>query len=126
MSECFCDYEPATFYDRQTPKARKLHQCEECGHAIQAGETYEKVTGKWDGSVGRFKTCSRCTALRDHIKAHVPCFCWAHGNLLGDCRTEVEHLPPEADGTGLRFEIGRLAVAIRRAPSYHPLKGATP
>lgn len=124
MSECFCDYDPATFYSRREPKARKLHQCEECGRAIQAGEQYEKVVGKWDGDVSTFKTCSRCTALRDHIKAHVPCFCWAHGNLLQDCRDEVSHLPAAADGTGLYFEIGRLAVAIRRAPSFHRLPAA--
>lgn len=125
MSECFCDYEPADFYSKATHAARKQHQCCECGRAIQAGETYEKVVGKWDGSVGVFKTCSRCTALREHIQAHVPCFCWAHGNLLSDCREEVYHLPREADGSGLRFELGRLAVAIRRAPlpNQSPLTG---
>lgn len=115
-TECFCDYDPAEFYSRQEPNARKPHKCEECGHAIQVGETYEKVAGKWGGDFLVFKTCSRCTALREHIKAHVPCFCWAHGNLLEDCRNEVEHLPIEAYGTGLLFELGRMAIAIKRAP----------
>lgn len=118
MSECFCDYDPADFYSRQMRKARKVHRCEECGCAINAAEHYERVTGKWDGDVTTFKTCSRCIALRDCLQAHLPCFCWAHGNLLGDCRDAYSELPAEADGTGLTFELGRLAVAIKRAPMW--------
>lgn len=118
MSACFCDCEPAEFYHRATHKARKVHRCMECGKAIQAGESYEKVRAKWDGTVDTLKTCCRCVALREHIEAHVPCFCWAHHNLLDDARAEMEHLPPEALGSGLYFEVGRLAIAIRRAPSY--------
>ena len=116
MTDCYCDYDAPEFYHRAERKARKSHRCAECGKAIQPGETYEKASGKWDGSFCQFKTCCRCTALREHIKAHVPCACLSHGNLLDDVRTEVENLPAAADGTGLYFEIGRLAVAIKRAP----------
>lgn len=124
MPECFCDYEPMEFYSRSLRRARKQQRCNECRRAIQAGEVYERVAGKSDGSVYAFKTCARCTALRDHIKAHASCFCWAHGNLLGGCRDFYDGLPAEADGTGLRFELGRLAVAIRRAPHACQLTAA--
>ena len=115
---CVCDYDAPAFYQVEKHAARKQHCCEECRRAIQPGETYEKARGKWDGRLDTFKTCARCVALREHIKAHVPCFCWSHGNLLDDMRTEVDNLPYEAEGSGLRFEIGRLAVAIKRAPSF--------
>lgn len=116
MSDCFCDYDPPQFYSASTPKARKVHRCAECGRAISAGEDYERVVGKWDGSVSVFKTCCRCMALRQHLKAHVPCFCWAHGNLLSDAIEEWQHLEHDAAGSGLMFELGRLALAIKRAP----------
>ena len=116
--DCFCDYEAPAFYSKVEYSARKEHQCEECGKSIQAGERYERVTGKWDGRMDFFKTCSRCTALRDHLKAHVRCFCWAHGSLLENIRTEIDNLPAEAYGSGLLFELGRMAVAIKRAPNF--------
>lgn len=116
--ECFCDYEAPAFYSKVEYSARKEHQCEECGRAIRTGERYERVSGKWDGRLDVFKTCCRCTALRDHLTAHVRCFCWAHSNLLDDIREEVHNLPPEAYGSGLLFELGRMAVAIRRAPKF--------
>lgn len=116
---CFCDYgESPDFYSKSEHKARKVHRCTECNRQISAGQTYEKVVGKWDGRLDVFKTCCRCTALRQHIQAHVPCFCWLHTSLLEDVRNEVENLPSDAYGSGLMFEIGRLAVAIKRAPRY--------
>lgn len=115
---CFCDYEPASFYSVATPKARKAHRCDECGHAISPGENYERVGAKWEGMVDTFKTCHRCIALRQHLKAHAPCFCWAHGNLLGDAQDTWEHIAHDAAGTGLMFELGRMAVAIKRAPAF--------
>ena len=123
-NDCFCDYERPEFYDKACHVARRTHQCAECGRRISPGERYERVAGKWDGDVLVFRTCCRCAALRDHIKAHVSCFCWAHGNLLEDCRSEIDALPAEAYGTGLLFELGRLAVAIRRAPKFKSAEGA--
>lgn len=121
---CYCDPgETPAFYGKSTPKARASHKCTECGRLIAPGESYERVTGKWDGRLDTFKTCCRCVALRTHIQAHVPCFCWEHGNLLENFRDEVENLPAAAYGSGLLFEIGRLAVAIKRAPKF---SGATP
>lgn len=115
---CFCDYDPAEFYSATTPTARKAHRCDECGHAISQGESYERVGAKWDGSLTVFKTCARCTALRQHLKVHAPCFCWAHGNLLDDARETWQHIERDAAGSGLMFELGRMAVAIKRAPAF--------
>lgn len=120
---CYCDYEPAEFYHKETPKARLMHKCSECGHAISPGENYEKVFTKFDGDVSAYKTCCRCVALRDHIKAHVRCFCWYHTNLLDDARETIRYLPVEAEGSGLLFELGRMAVAIKRAPSFNRDRG---
>jgi len=125
MTKCWCDYEPFEFYHLESHVARKVHRCAECGRAIAPGETYEKVRAKWDGMVDTIKTCCRCIALREHIKAHVPCFCWAHHHLLDDARNEMEHLAADAYGTGLLFEVGRLAIAIKRAPRYSAAIGAT-
>lgn len=117
--DCVCDYDQPSFYVSSKPVARKLHRCEECGSAIAAGEAYESAKGIWDGRFDVFKTCARCVALRDHLKAHVRCFCWAHGSLHEDISYCVQEMPAEARGSGLLFELGRLAVAIRRAPSFY-------
>ena len=117
MNDCFCDYDVAPdFYSKALRFARVKHRCSECGKGIVAGEPYEGVSGKWDGVFCTFKTCCRCIDLRNHIAAHVPCFCWAHGGLLEAVRDEVDFRWAEMCGSGLLFELGRLAVAIRRAP----------
>lgn len=120
--DCFCDYEGPEFYSQRTKTARVLHRCCECDHAIQPGEKYEFVAGKWGGYFNTHKTCNRCVSLRDHVAAHVRCFCFAHENLLDDVRETVRYLPSEAIGSGLLFELGRMAVAIKRAPTYRSLK----
>ena len=83
MSEnCACvwvetgDCEP-DFYNDTRRRARKVHQCEECGREIAAGEEYEFVTGKWDGSISVYKTCADCLSIRDSF------FCdgWLHGGM---------------------------------------------
>lgn len=55
----------AEFYDVTTPKARKTHQCTECGNAIQPGENYERTTAKWVGDLSTFKTCLLCVEIRN-------------------------------------------------------------
>ena len=64
---CSCDYddyEPPEFLLARDIKARKQHQCCECGEPIQPGDTYEKVTGKWNGEIGCYKTCLPCSRIR--------------------------------------------------------------
>lgn len=111
--ECFCDYEPAEFYFKATPKAAKEHRCKECGAPIKRGESYERVSAKWDGSFGEFKTCHQCVSLREWVAAHVPCTCWAHGNMIPDLCDAIDAYWHEAPG--LKFGFMRRLVQINRA-----------
>jgi hypothetical protein len=117
MDACYCDYEPAEFYHQETRKAKKAHRCSECGREIEPGDAYEHVRGKWDGEMGVFKTCPRCLALREWVKAHVPCFCWAHGNIIEDAIETARNYAHEAPG--LLFGAYRRQVAIRRQRKLH-------
>ena len=117
MDACYCDNEPAEFYHQETRKAKKEHKCSECGRAIAAGERYQHVRGKWDGDVCTFRTCPRCLALKDWVAAHVPCFCWAHGNIIEDAIETARDYTHEAPG--LLFGAYRRQVAIRRQHKTH-------
>lgn len=108
MNECYCDYEIPTVYRATTPTAKKSHQCEECNRTIAPGEVYEYVFSIWDGHQDTFKTCSHCLALRSYVTSHVPCFCWAHGNLHDDARETLGEYAGELPGLvfgGLRFIV---------------------
>lgn len=112
--ECFCDYDAPSQYTRTPVKAaKKEHECDECRRTIQPGEAYEHVWGIWDGQSDTFKTCAQCLALKEWVKAHVPCFCWAHGNIREDALEAARGYSPEAPG--LLFGAYRREVAIRRA-----------
>ena len=118
--ECYCgDYEEPTLHNVSTRKARKGHICSECGKTIAAGEHYEYVSGMWEGCFNAFKTCPRCTGLREWVTAHVPCACYAHGNLLNDLWTAVDVVTYELpeDTQGLRFGFLRHMHAIKRPGS---------
>jgi hypothetical protein len=112
--ECFCDYDPPIFAHQSNPVARTRHSCSECHRVIEPGEKYERLDGMWDRHEGAttFKTCPRCLALRDFVKAHVPCLCWAHGNTIEDCMNAVEEYAHET--VGLRFGALRRLHAIRQ------------
>lgn len=112
MSACYCDYEPAELYWPRISRSRVERRCDECNKPIRVGERYERVRARWEGDWGTFCTCARCLALRDYVTAHVPCVCWAHGNLLEDCMATVEDWSSEAPG--LWFGAARLRIAIRR------------
>lgn len=73
------------------------------------GESYERVTGVWDGTFDMFKTCERCCEIRQWVKNNVPCFCWAHGNLNEDARETVYEAALRApeETRGLRFGLER-------------------
>ena len=51
------------FSVKRTRKARKPHECLECGVTIAPGETYEYVVGKWD-DFETFSTCLGCSRIR--------------------------------------------------------------
>lgn len=124
MTTCYCDYDPASWYSRRQRTAAKPHRCSECSRQIAAGEQYEDVRGCWDGGIDRFKTCGRCLALREYVSAHVPCFCWAHGDMIEEALQTVEAFAHEAPG--LMFGALRLVVVIQRAPSFGVVVGMGP
>lgn len=117
MDDCYCYYEPAEFYHKEERRAKKDHRCSECGRTIEPSETYEYVRGKWNGDFDTFKTCPRCLALLEWVQAHVPCFCWEHGNLIEDA---IETARDYAnDAPGLLFGAYRRHVAISRQRKMH-------
>ena len=114
--DCYCDYDPAEFYSSRVCAARKEYRCDECARKILPGEQYEKVTGKWAGTVSTFRTCSHCVDIRQFVENSVPCFCWAHGNTDEDAREAVREAYWRAGSEvkGLFMGYGRLVVARNR------------
>lgn len=118
--ECACDYDPATVYSSAVRTARKPHRCEECGSKIEPGGKYEYVFGIWEGDVSIFKTCEACLDLRQWVKNNVPCFCWAHGNMLEDARETIEEACFRAplETAGLRFGFLRRKIEAKRRHAH--------
>lgn len=116
MSNCYCDYDLPEVWRSSVVKARKEYRCEECAYRIKPGEKYEYVWGIWEGCQGSFRTCAHCLELRRWVKNSLPCFCWAHGNLLDDCRNAIEDAYDRArdEVRGLRFGYLRLRVKHKR------------
>ena len=59
MSSCDCD--PPACFTEVWRRARKEHQCYECGDAIRPGDRYVHASGIWDGHPDSFKTCEPCS-----------------------------------------------------------------
>ena len=110
---CVCDYDsPSVYRVKTVTAARKQHKCSECFGVIRVGEKYENVFGVWDNP-DTFKTCARCLDLREFVKANVPCFCWAHGNMIQDAMDTADYYHEQ--GNGLLFGAHRRKVVIQRA-----------
>ena len=113
MTYCYCDGDVPEFCSVSTHKARKEHRCSECRASINPGEAYEYTSGKWDGYLSTYKTCTRCVELRQWAKISVPCFCWYYGDLhenVAEMVSDAHHAVP-----GLIFEWGRRMIRIQRA-----------
>lgn len=67
---CYSDGPAPDFMTVRTVKARKPHKCCECGDIIMRGQSYEKITGLWDGEIETFKTCLPCSSIR---RDYAPC-----------------------------------------------------
>lgn len=115
---CYCDFEPFTFYRAKNITAKKQHRCTECRSAIQPGEKYERASGKFDGFFKSYKTCCRCIAVREYVKAHVPCFCFLHEGLYEDGGADCTIKSYQHEVPGMGMEYGRLRVAVKRAAKY--------
>lgn len=76
---CICSYdgEAPDVSNTTWPKARKEHECCECGEAIEPGQRYERTSGLWDGFWDTFKTCRACVRIR----ADVCCGGFVYGEL---------------------------------------------
>jgi hypothetical protein len=56
------------FFSQETRKARKQHDCTECGRMIEAGESYRLSNGLMDQRWLRYKTCAHCQTLCDWLQ----------------------------------------------------------
>ena len=80
------DYnESNEFYHELIRRARKPHRCCECGETIARGQSYERATGKSDGTIWAVSTCLDC---RDIRKAFV-CGTWMFGGLWESLREQL-------------------------------------
>lgn len=115
MSYCDCDYDgPFEVYrETRVNAARKCYRCSECRREIQPREPYERVFSVFDGMAQSYRTCQHCLRLRDFVSAHIPCFCWLHG----DMRHEAIEMAISAarEAPGLLFGAYRREILIRRA-----------
>jgi hypothetical protein len=113
---CFCDYEPPSFYRVELRLARKQYYCDECSGLILPKERYEYVSGKWDGDLGTYRTCERCVEIREFVSGNVPCFCWGHSNIENDAKAAIDDAYGRAleEVIGLRFGFFRRLVKRNR------------
>lgn len=67
---CFYDGDsdgPCDIYIDTRPRARKPHNCCECGGRIEPGEMYRRIKSLFDGSFTTEIVCDRCEAVRTRI-----------------------------------------------------------
>lgn len=93
MRDCSCIYvevdggDRAEFYKSKIIKARKDHICYECGEPILKGDSYERVTAKWDRDIDTIKTCRNCLSIREEF------FCdgYLHGTMWDDYEEHIRY-----------------------------------
>lgn len=82
-----CDCERPSCSVETLRTARAPHKCCECRAAIYPGETYEYVSGIWDGAPSSYHTCMPCAELRAGVVRSLerydcgPCFGGLHGYI---------------------------------------------
>lgn len=115
--DCYCDYDPPSVYSSRMVRARKRYHCYECHSAINVGDRHEYAFGAYDGYTYQPRTCAHCVAIRQFVTNNIPCWCWAHGDMLSEARYIVEAAYREApdEVKGVAFGLGRLMVKARRA-----------
>ena len=69
-----------SFQSKRQIKARSAHKCECCRRAINPGEKYIGIAGKWDGDFYAVQICIGCDSLIDLIWQ----FDKEHGDELSD------------------------------------------
>jgi hypothetical protein len=62
------------FASTKQVKARKHHNCDECGRVIEPGETYRRTAGSWEGDFFTNVACGHCYVFRKHISRADDCY----------------------------------------------------
>lgn len=114
--ECYCDYDAPQVYSARKVRARKEYRCWECSKTIRVDELHEYAFGVLDGDTYQPRTCMSCVGIREYVSINIPCWCWAHGNLIEDAKEIIQAAYHEApdEVKGLAFGFGRLLVSARR------------
>ena len=114
--ECNTDDVPPTVWRQATVRrSRKPATCCECRSVIPVGSSFLRTFGVWDCEPKTFITCADCLAFLAWVEAHLPCFCYAYGQLFSeaadDCYewAQEEALPELYDEC--RARIKRLNMA---------------
>jgi hypothetical protein len=94
----------AELWTESTAKARKPHQCCECGRTIQPGEIYHKVFGVQDRDPFSGKWCAHCDVAKN----------WLWKNCGGSLLSGVEEDIHEHVHEYRRMDLARLDVGMRR------------
>jgi len=105
---CDCEYPKVSVTEFR--KARKTHQCGECGTEIKPGDSYRVdrcFLEDWYGS----KTCTDCQAIVWWVQSQDPCNCL----IMGELQTSLE------EGGLVDFEAGECddALVIHSRPAKH-------
>jgi hypothetical protein len=81
---------PAFCRERVVQRARVGHLCAECDRAIEPGESYLYVSGRWEDYFGALKICQDCQSI---IQEFFSC-----GYHLGRVRASLRGHVYETDG----------------------------
>lgn len=93
---CTCDLEDTCdFSTTDTMKARKPHRCYECGDAIQPGDRYVRVAGKWEGDFATFTRCLTCSAWMQALFAAQKHACGCSGVEFGGLWSSIREFTEE-------------------------------
>jgi hypothetical protein len=116
VSYCDCDYDydaPSFCKVETVKRSRKQHVCCECSGPIFVGESYEHITGVWDGALKVYRECAPCREMRRWAEISMPCFCsYTFGELHERIREMVKDVRRSVPG--FYFEWGRRYVRLKR------------
>jgi hypothetical protein len=113
---CSCDSgESAVFQTTTQPRARKVYSCEECDAPIAVGERYERLSGKWEGSLSVFHFCLDCALWTDAFMAEQRRVCECSGWQIGALWEEIREHELEHGFGGPSFEEQRVEAYAKRS-----------
>lgn len=87
--DCACLYgdegDSPEFYQERRSTARTEHRCYECRRGIWPGDSFMRVSGRWDGEVASFYVCEACW----DIKSSLYCDSSVFGQLWADVESQL-------------------------------------